>query len=102
MMNLRHNKCDMVLSGDQLSGSTYPVKDFIKSKLDGKFNSETKSWTVDADKVNYWIEKGAISVNNSDHSNAQAAHSHGKRTGTAASNGWCDLCHSYCWGDCQA
>lgn len=97
-MNIRYNKHDLVLNGNQLSGDTYAVKDFIKGKLDGQWNATGKTWTVNVDKVNYWIEKNVITVNNSDHSNAQKVASI-KITGD---DGWCPICHDWTYGDCIA
>jgi hypothetical protein len=39
------------LSGNELSGNTFDVKDFIKSNLAGRWNAARKCWTVDAAKV---------------------------------------------------
>lgn len=39
------------LSGNELSGNTFAVKDFIKSNLGGRWNAASKCWTVDAAKV---------------------------------------------------
>lgn len=39
------------LNGNKLSGDTFPVKEFIKKYLNGKWSSESKSWTVDLGQV---------------------------------------------------
>lgn len=44
------------LSGDKLTGDTFAVKDFVKSYCDGKWDSVTKSWTVNLSKLNRLIE----------------------------------------------
>ena len=93
-MNLIYRKTNLELNGNILSGNTYPVRDFIKSHLDGKWNSTGKTWTVNVDKVNAWIERGLIAVDNT-----PAVSTDKVRNGW---NGWCDKCHSYCYGDCTA
>lgn len=93
-MNLRiKSTTGIVLEGNKLSGNTYPVKDWIKSYLGGKFDGASKSWIVDTSKVNDLLSKGANIY--ADNSQPQAAT---KTTG----NGYCRKCHSYCYGDCEA
>lgn len=56
MKNLITRKgAKLQLDGDKLTGETFAVKDFVKSYCDGKWNAETKSWTVNVDKVNRLI-----------------------------------------------
>lgn len=47
------------LNGDVLSGDTYPIKDFIKKNMDGKWIADQKAWKVNAAKVNWLVEKFA-------------------------------------------
>lgn len=62
MTNLKFRKMDLTLNNDQLTGNTFPVKGFISEKLGGKWNGQTKSWTVDLELVEKWIKAGAITV----------------------------------------
>ena len=39
------------LSGNNLTGNTFPIKEFIKSELNGRWNAANKCWTVDTAKV---------------------------------------------------
>lgn len=88
------------LTGNLVTGDTYPVKDWLKTYCDGKWDKDSKGWTVDVEKLNMHISRGnsiALRVDDSPSTNRTR-----KATGTAATNGWCNLCQSYCWGDCQA
>lgn len=85
----------ITLNGNKMSGNTYPVKDYIKAYCGGKWDANTKSWIVDTEKVNDLITKQCIIVDN----NAPAPKI---QQGSRATNGWCNKCHSYCWGDCDA
>jgi len=88
------------LTGNLVTGDTYPIKDFFKAYCNGKWDKDAKGWRVDADKLQEIISRSnhiGLCVDDS-----PAAAKPRKATGTAASSGWCDLCHSYCWGDCQA
>lgn len=94
-MNLKiKNTTGLVLNGNKISGNTYPVKDYIKSYLGGKWDGNSKAWTVDLEKVNNLIARGGyISI---DDSPAPAPNKSTFRSG------WCNKCHSYCYGDCDA
>lgn len=50
-MNLKIKGHKVTLNGNKLTGDTYPVKLYIKEYLAGKWNAESKSWTVDLDAV---------------------------------------------------
>lgn len=90
-MNLRiKNTTGIIYEGNTLSGNTFPVKDWIKSKVDGKWDANRKMWVVNSAQVDRWLKAGAIHADNS-----QPA----QTTGT---NGYCRKCHSYCYGDCEA
>jgi len=41
----------VTLTGNLITGNTYPVKDWIKQYLNGKWDGERKGWVVDLDKV---------------------------------------------------
>jgi len=96
MANLKiKNTTGLTLNGNKLSGNTYPVKEYIKAYLGGKWDSNSKAWTVDVTKVNDLIERGGyISI---DDSLAPVA-----TRKVSTDNGWCNKCHSWCYGDCTA
>jgi len=88
----------MEITGNEISGDTYPVKDYLKSYCDARWNKERKTWTVDVEKLNDLLDGGnsiGLRIDDSDTVTRKA-------TGTADTNGWCNHCHSYCWGDCQS
>lgn len=62
MQNLRFNKLNLVLNGNELSGQTFACKTFIAQKLNGKWDAQRKVWLVDVAEVEYWIGKQAIVV----------------------------------------
>lgn len=93
MTHLRINKQNLYLSGNEITGDTFKMKDFIKGKLQGKWNADRKSWIVNLDEVKYWIEKGALTV----HGEQEAAPATSK-----TNNGLCPRCGTYCYGDCTA
>jgi len=41
----------MTLNGNILSGDTYKAREYIKSYWDGKWDANSKTWTVDGEKV---------------------------------------------------
>jgi hypothetical protein len=92
MTTIRYRKIDLTLDGDLLSGNMFAVKDFIKSKLNGQWDSARKLWIVDLEQVNYWIAQHAITVHNDVTT---------PTTTKAAYNG-CPKCHTYCYGDCTS
>lgn len=82
------------LNGNVLTGNTFPVKDYIKAYLGGKWDANKKAWIVDVNKVNSLLASGGyLSVDNT------PAPAVKKTTG---SNGYCHKCHSWCYGDCEA
>lgn len=86
----------ITLDGNKMSGNTYPVKDYIKAYCGGKWDPTYKLWVVDTAKVQDLIAKRCIHV---DDTPAQPTK---RENGTATTNGWCNKCRSYCWGDCTA
>lgn len=50
------------LNGDLLTGDTYAMKDFIKTKLDGKWIADQKAWQVNVAKVNWMIENYVLVI----------------------------------------
>ncbi len=98
-MNLKiKNTTGITLDGSKLSGNTFPVKDWIKTYLGGKWDNNSRSWIVDTNKLEEMIAKGAnIYVDSS-----QPQQTNTRRANTRRDNGWCNRCHSYCYGDCTA
>ena len=86
----------MTINGNVITGDTYPVKDYIKAYLGGKWNAELKGWAVDLTKLTAALSKGN-SIGLSIDTTAPAASE--EPTGVS---GWCNKCHSYCYGDCKA
>ena len=90
MTALRLNKKNLNLNNNELTGDTYQVKNFIKTQLQGKWNADKKAWVVNVSEVEYWIEKGAITVHDA------------PMTSSKTTNGICPICKTYCYGDCKA
>lgn len=86
-------KYSLTLSGNELTGDTFACKSFIKDHLAGKWDGGRKCWTVDVDKVNYWISKDVLLVVNKPAAVQIGDHRHG-------SNGWCPVCRDWTYGDC--
>jgi hypothetical protein len=42
------------LNGNLLTGDTYPIKQWIKEYLNGKWDAERKGWVVDLHQVETW------------------------------------------------
>jgi hypothetical protein len=88
----KNNK--MQLTGDMLSGDTFAVKDYIKSYLDGKWDGNAKAWRVNVSKINTLLHTPGAQISIDDGPVVEKK--------SAGSNGWCNKCHSYCYGDCDA
>lgn len=55
MKTYNYKSCKTVLNGEYLTGDTYPIKDYIKSNLAGKWDAGRKAWKVDTEMVEkYW------------------------------------------------
>jgi len=93
-MEIRIKHSDVTLINGKISGDTYPIKDYIKSYLGGKWDAASKSWIVDTAKVQDLIDRKAIGVNDAPVTPVAKKQSRG--------NGWCNKCHTYCYGDCTA
>lgn len=93
-MNIKYCRTQLTLTGNEISGNTYPIKDMIKTQLGGKWDATKKVWVVDLKEVAYWMGKQAIIVTSDQTGENPKAKS--------TYNGWCNKCHSYCWGDCDA
>ena len=53
-------KYDCRINGNVLTGNTFPIKEFIKRKLDGKWDSERKVWIVNEAIVAKYLDLGVI------------------------------------------
>lgn len=84
----------MQLNGNVLSGDTFPMKDYIKAYCGGKWNAEAKAWIVDTEKIMGMLNTPGAQISIDE----TPAENHTTR----ANNGWCNKCHSYCFGDCEA
>jgi hypothetical protein len=93
MQNLKIKHSNVTLDGNLLSGDTYTIKEYIKTYLGGKWDAATKSWIVDTAKVQDLIDRKAIHVNDAPVVQSKQ---------TTHDNGWCNKCHSWCYGDCTA
>jgi len=95
MKNLKiKNTTGLTLNGNQISGNTFSVKDYIKSYLGGKWNGELKVWTIDTDKLNNLLNSRGACVSIDEIENVAMV--------TKNTNGICPKCHTYCDGDCQS
>lgn len=90
----------MELNGNILSGDTFNVREHIKANWDGKWDANRKVWIVNPEKVvttitaKTWGMDRILSL--SDEQPVQVDNPRSINTG------WCNKCHSYCYGDCQA
>ena len=53
-------KYDCKISGNVLTGNTFPIKEFIKRKLDGKWDATQKAWIVNEQTVQKYLDLGVI------------------------------------------
>ena len=53
-------KYDCKISGNVLTGNTFPIKEFIKRKLDGKWDAAQKAWIVNEAIVAKYLDLGVI------------------------------------------
>jgi len=91
----------MELNGNILSGDTFGMKSYIKEYWGGKWSASDKTWTVDAqlviDTINAqsWGFTKVLSI-------GARAEIKSAATNITGVSGWCNHCHSYCYGDCQS
>jgi hypothetical protein len=97
--NLKLNGSKVTLTGDLLTGDTYRIKEFIKRELDGRWNADRKGWNVNPEKMAHALTYCYIYPEAETTTPAKITR---RAVGDASTNGWCDKCHSYCWGDCTA
>jgi hypothetical protein len=53
-------KYDCKINGNILTGNTFPIKEFIKRKLDGKWDAANKCWIVNEEIVAKYLDLGVI------------------------------------------
>lgn len=53
---------NLELDGNQLSGDTFAIKDYIKAHLDAKWNGVSKSWTIDLGKLDKILDGNSIGL----------------------------------------
>ena len=53
-------KYDCKINGNILTGNTFPIKEFIKRKLDGKWDAAQKAWIVNEAIVAKYLDLGVI------------------------------------------
>ena len=53
-------KYDCRINGNVLTGNTFPIKEFIKRKLDGKWDAANKCWIVNEQTVQKYLDLGVI------------------------------------------
>ena len=53
-------KYDCKIDGNILTGNTFPIKEFIKRKLDGKWDATAKAWIVNEATVQKYLDLGVI------------------------------------------
>ena len=49
-----------IINGNILTGNTFPIKEFIKRKLDGKWDAERRVWIVNEAIVAKYLDLGVI------------------------------------------
>ena len=90
-MNLKiKNTTGLILTNNILSGNTYPVKDYIKKFLDGKWDKNLEAWIINPEKVHEILRAGGL-LHVDETSVVINANAH---------NGKCPRCGTYCYGDC--
>lgn len=91
-MNLTIKRCKTRLNGNLLTGDTYPIKQWIKEYLCGKWDAERKGWIVDLGQIKMWtgtciqIDETAVETKRAERHISEL----------------CPKCHTYCYGDCEA
>ena len=49
-----------IINGNILTGNTFPIKEVIKRKLDGKWDATQKAWIVNEQTVQKYLDLGVI------------------------------------------
>lgn len=97
MTTLKIKKFTCSLNGNRLSGKTYEVKNYIKAYLDGKWDGNNKEWIVNVEKVMDIASRPGSYIEIVTGEIAPVT-----ETKSTFRSGWCNKCHSYCYGDCEA
>lgn len=84
----------MELNGNLLTGDTYPMKDYIKAYLGGKWDRDARAWVVDVAKVMTLLNRPGAAIRRT----TAPANSSSKINTTTI----CPKCHTYCQGDCTS
>lgn len=92
-MNLTVKSRKVQLDENLMTGDTYPVKQWIKTYLNGKWDAERKGWIVDLGQVKTWTGT-CIQIDNTPATETIKI--------SRNINGICPRCHTYCYGDCTA
>ena len=99
-MFVKVNKAQGIeLNGNVMSGNTFAAKDYIKAYLGGKWDATSKTWTVDPAKVERLLNNTALFCEDLNPPAPKNRDGFIVRKGV---DGWCNKCHSYCYGDCDA
>ena len=77
---------------NELTGDTFKIKKEIKSMWSGKWNSENKSWVIDAERF----------LLNSNVVECEKQVKEGSKATNKNQNKVCPKCGTYCFGDCEA
>ena len=96
MTTLKIKGFTCTLNNNRLSGKTYEVKNYIKAYLDGKWDGDRKEWTVNVEKVM------DIASREGSYIKIVEGEVAAETKVTRIDNGWCNKCHSWCYGDCTA
>jgi hypothetical protein len=92
-MNLTIKSRKVQLNGNEITGDTYPVKQWIKTYLNGKWNADKKAWIVDLGQVKTWTGT-CIQIDNTPATETRTTSRHISEL--------CPKCHTYCYGDCES
>lgn len=97
-MNVKIGKIiGLVINGNEISGNTFPARSYIHDCLGGQWDGNRKVWIIDAAKVESKLDRIGSSLRTDDTPAAP------KLQATSVKDfGWCNKCHSYCYGDCRS
>jgi hypothetical protein len=56
-MKFKMNGNILYLNKNEVSGDTYPCIDFLKNKMDGKWNAEKKVWVVNVGRLKAFLNR---------------------------------------------
>ena len=103
---MRYGKYEITLNTDtgKITGSTYNLKDVIKSKLHARWNAAEKCWENDnlADAIEEYKIFLARAYDLTAIEESVESKPAYRKAFAAKVNGLCPRCHTYCCGDCAA